>query len=107
MAAIPIYSSVLIANAGFTGEASFEIPVDTVLIVRDIDCVAGISAGGLVWAYDTEGVQLWANLFGVIGAGKQWAGWRGRQVIPSPGFFYISTDFECDIRASGYILSAP
>lgn len=83
-----------------------ELGAGDVMVVRDIDAVAGASAGGLVWAYDTEGVQFWAYSFGTILSGKETASWRGRQVIVGPGFFYISTDFACDVRASGYLLSA-
>lgn len=107
MPALPLYSSVLIANHGFTGEAALEIPVSTVCVVRDIDVVVGITAGLAVWAYDTDGVQFWGYTWGATTYTKQTASWRGRQVIPGPGYFYISTDGAADIRASGYLLSAP
>jgi hypothetical protein len=103
--ATPLYSSVLLAEGGFTGEAALEIPDGLVCVVRDIDAVAGISLGGLVWAYDTNGVQFAALSFEPDLSVKQWSPWRGRQVIPGPGYFYISSDFECDFRASGYMLS--
>lgn len=106
MARIPVYSTLLHSLSGFVGEAAFLVPAGQIVVVRDIDVVVGISAGVLVWAYDTSGAQFWAKDFGVTTAGKTWDGWRGRQVIPGPGFFYISTDAACDVRASGYLLPA-
>ena len=103
--AVPLYSSVLIAETAFTGEAALEIPADRTIVVRRIDAVVGISAGGTVWAYDTAGVQFWGYTFGAVLGGKQTASWDGRQVIPGPGYFYISSDFSADFRASGYVLS--
>lgn len=103
--ATPLYSYLFLAESGFTGEAAFEIPDGLVAVVRDIDVVAGISVGGQVWAYDTAGHQFWANTFTEITGGKVWAGFRGRQVVPGPGYVYVSTDFACDFRCSGYLLS--
>jgi len=102
---IPLYSRVLIAETAFTGEASLEVPAGYTVVVRDIDAVAGISLGGTVWAYDTDGVQFWGFTFASISGGKVTGSWRGRQVIPGPGFFNVTTDFACDVRASGYLLS--
>jgi len=106
MAVVPIYSSVLLAEHDFTGESALEIPAGVVCVVRDIDSVAGISLGGTVWAYDTAGVQFWGYTFSSISGGKTTASWRGRQVIPGPGYFYISSDFSADFRASGYLLNS-
>jgi len=106
MAYLPAYSHVLLAETGFTGEASFEVPAGQLVVVRDIDAVVGITAGLSIWAYDTIGAQFWGYTWGATTYTKQTASWRGRQVIPGPGYFYISTDGECDFRASGYILSA-
>jgi len=103
--AVPLYSSLLLSETGFEGEAAFEVPEGITCVVRDIDAVAGISVGGLVWAYDTSGAQFWAYEFGTDISVKQWQGWRGRQIIPGPGYFYVSSDFVCDFRASGYLLS--
>lgn len=105
MAALPLYSTVLLAETGFTGEAALAIPAGFTVVVRDIDSVVGVSAGGTIWAYDTGGVQFWGYTFGATLAGKTTSSWRGRQVIPGPGYFYISTDFDADFRASGYLLS--
>jgi len=105
VAAIPVYSRMLLGEHDFTGEASLEIPAGYTVVVRDIDAVAGISLGGTVWAYDTDGVQFWGVTFSSISGGKDTLSWRGRQVIPGPGFFYISSDFSADFRASGYLLS--
>lgn len=107
MAFQPVYSTLLISEPGFTGEASLEIPSGDVCVVRSIDAVVGITAGLSVWAYGTDGAGFWGYTWGATTYAKQSASWRGRQVIPGPGFFYISTDGACDIRASGYILSAP
>lgn len=103
--AVPLYSAFLMGETGFTGEASLAIPAGLTLVVRDIDAVIGISLGGTIWAYDTNGIQFWGYTFSTLAAGKQTASWRGRQVIPGPGFFYISTDYAADFRASGYVLS--
>jgi hypothetical protein len=103
---IPLYSSLLIANAAFTGEATFEVPSNITLVVRDIDAVVGIQVGTSVWAYDTAGVMFWGVNFGVTSLPFNTLSWRGRQVIPGPGFFNISTSASADIRASGYLLSA-
>jgi len=105
MTSVPLYSRVLIANHAFTGEASFEIPAGFTVVVRDIDAVTGIGAGCAVWAYDNDGVQFWGVNFGVTTYNFNTRSWRGRQVIPGPSFFHISTDASCDIRASGYLLS--
>jgi hypothetical protein len=105
MAATPLYSRVLIANHAFTGEAALEVPAGFTVVVRDIDAVVGIGAGAAVWAYDTDGVQFWGVNFGVTTYNFNTLSWRGRQVIPGPGYFYISTDASADIRASGYLLS--
>lgn len=105
MSVIPLYSRVLIAETAFTGEASLEVPAGYTVVVRDIDAVAGISLGGTVWAYDTDGVQFWGFTFTSISGGKVTGSWRGRQVIPGPGYVYISSDFSADFRASGYLLS--
>jgi hypothetical protein len=105
MSYAPIYSALLLAESGFEGEAAFEVPEGITLIVRDIDVVAGISLGGQVWAYDTDGAQFWGYTFTEVTGGKVSAAWRGRQAIPGPGYFYVSTDFTCDFRASGYLLT--
>lgn len=105
MTSIPLYSSVLIAETGFTGEATLEIPAGLTVVVRDIDAVVGIQAGTSVWAYDTDGAQFWGINFGVTSLPFNTLSWRGRQVIPGPGFLHISTSASADIRASGYILS--
>jgi hypothetical protein len=103
-----VYSTLLIANKDFTGEAAFEVPDGVRCVVRDIDCVVGVLEGGQsVWAYDTDGVQFWGFTYGISGNPFSSAQWRGRQVIDGPGFFYISTDASADIRSSGYLLSLP
>jgi hypothetical protein len=104
--ATPLYSKLLIANKDFTGEAAFEVPPNLTVVVRDIDAVLkGPAAGGTVWAYDTAGVQFYAQEFPVFTAELYWVSWRGRQVVPGPGFVYLSTDAEMDIRMSGYLLA--
>jgi hypothetical protein len=103
--ATPLYSRVLLAEHDFTGESAFEVPAGLTVVVRDIDVVTGVSLGGTVWAYDSDGVQFWGYTQTSLTGGKQWAGWRGRQVIPGPGFFYISSDYSADFRSSGYLLS--
>lgn len=105
MAALPLYSAVLIASHAFTGEASLEVPDGLVLVVRDIDAVVGVQAGTSVWAYDNDGVQFWGVNFGVTTLPFNTLSWRGRQVIPGPSFLHISTSAAADIRASGYLLS--
>lgn len=101
----PVYSSVLIASSAFTGEVAFEIPDNVTCIVRDMDVVIhGVSDAASVWAYDTTGVQFWGVTTGLITDSFYWISWRGRQVIPGPGFFYMSTSASMDIRASGYLL---
>ena len=107
MPSIPVYSYVLLANTGFMGTATLDVPAGSVVVVRDIDAVVGITAGGTIWAYDTNGVQFWGYTFGATLFGKFTASWRGRQVIPGPGTFSITTDYSADFRASGYILSQP
>lgn len=103
--AVPLYSKLIIANTAFTGEAAFEIPPDLTLVVRDMDAtIKGPSLGGTVWAYDTDGVIFWADTFATITLLLDWTSWRGRQVIPGPGFFYMSTTADMSIRASGYLL---
>lgn len=105
MTALPLYSKLLLAETGFTGEASLEVPAGYTVVVRDIDVVVGITAGLAVWAYDTTGAQFFGYTWGATTYTKQTASWRGRQVIPGPGYFYVSCDGECDFRASGYLLS--
>jgi len=101
----PVYSSVLIASSAFTGEVAFEIPSGVTCIVRDMDAVQkGPGLGATVWAYDTTGVQFWASTLPSFVDLLYWVSWRGRQVIPGPGFFYMSTTADMDIRASGYLL---
>jgi hypothetical protein len=100
-----IYSRVLLAEAGFIGEAALEIPDGFVCVVRDIDLVYGIAVGLTAWAYDTSGIKFW----GVVVSGDHTfttVSWRGRQVIPGPGFVYLSTNAACDFRMSGYLLTA-
>jgi len=105
--AIPVYSEVLIREHSFTGTATVDTPGGSLIIVRDIDVEVGISDGGTVTAQDQDGVQFWAFTETSVEVGKVWFGWRGRQVIVSGGSFSLVTDFECDIRASGYVLSLP
>jgi hypothetical protein len=102
--ALSVYSAVLIAEHDFDGEVSLEIPDGVTVVVRDIDVVTGVTYGGTVWAYDTNGVQFWGYTVNAITGGKQTASWRGRQVIPGPGYVYINSDFRADFRMSGYIL---
>lgn len=105
MSAIPVYSIVLVSNHGFTGVATFEVPSSFTCVVRDIDVVAGISVGGLAFAYGSDGAQFAANNFGTVTEDYSLWSWRGRQVFPGPDLIHFQTDFECDIRASGYLLS--
>lgn len=105
MTSIPLYSRVLLSESGFTGEASLEVPSGYTVVVRDIDVVAGISVGIAAWAYGTDGAKFWGVNFGTVTSDFTTQSWRGRQVVPGPGYFYISTSAACDIRASGYLLS--
>lgn len=105
MTSIPLYSTVLISESGFTGEATLEVPAGFTVVVRDIDAVAGISVGLAVFAYGTDGAKFWGVNFGTVTDDFDTLSWRGRQVIPGPGTFNISTTAACDIRASGYLLS--
>lgn len=107
MAAIPVYSSQLIAETGFTGTATLEIPAGVVCVVRDIDAVAGVGIGASVWAYDNAGVKFAANTFSTVTVTFALWSWRGRQVLEGPDFLHLSTDAALDIRASGYLLNAP
>ena len=105
MTALPLYSRVLISSAGITGTATLDVPAGFTVVVRDIDVVAGISVGGLVYAYAGDGAKFAANQFGTVDLDFTLWSWRGRQVIPGPDTFNITTDFACDVRASGYLLS--
>lgn len=105
MTALPLYSRVLISSAGITGTGTFAVPAGFTVVVRDIDVVAGISVGGLVIAYAGDGAKFAANQFGTVSLDYTLWSWRGRQVIPGPDVFSITTDFACDIRSSGYLLS--
>lgn len=105
--AVPLYSYKLLAEHAFTGETSLEIPAGLTLVVRSMDTVVGIQEGTSVWAYDTDGVQFWGVTFGVTADPFTTLSWRGHQVIPGPGFFYMSSSASADIRASGFLLSGP
>lgn len=105
MAAIPVYSVLLVSEAGFTGTVSLAIPEGFTCIVRDIDVVAGISVGGLVYAYANDGAKFAANNFGTVTVDYTLWSWRGRQIIDAGDLLHITTDFECDVRASGYLLT--
>jgi hypothetical protein len=104
---IPVYSTVFITNPALDGEASYEILAGYTAVVRDIDVVwdgPDPIVGPAAWAYDTIGTQFWGvyeteitDLF------VTWS-WRGRQVIPGPGFVYLSTDNTANARMSGYLL---
>jgi hypothetical protein len=101
----PVYSSVLIASTAFTGEVAFEVPENVNCIVRDMDVTQkGPSVGGTTWAYDTTGVIFWAETLPSVIDLLFWTSWRGRQVIPGPGFFYMSSTEDMSLRASGYLL---
>jgi hypothetical protein len=105
---LPIYSSVLIASKDLLGEVALEVPDGLVCVVRDMDAVQkGPGIGATVWSYDTDGVQFWAETLPSFIDLLYWTSWRGRQVIPGPGFFYMSTTVEMDVRASGYLLTRP
>ena len=104
--ALQLYSKLFLTENDFTGEAAFEVPSNYTAVVRDIDAtVKGPSAGAFIWAYDTDGVQFWAWASGVVTDPAVANGWRGRQVIPGPGYLYISTDADVSFRASGYLLT--
>jgi hypothetical protein len=108
VSSIPVYSKVFIAEAALDGEASYEIPANMTAIVRDIDWVydgPDPALGASVWAYDTDGVQFYGIYNTAIENIFFWQSWRGRQVIPGPGFVYISSDFTVNARVSGYLLS--
>lgn len=105
MASVPIYSRILISSSGLTGTATLDVPAGFTVVVRDIDVVAGISVGGLVYAYGGDGTKFAAYNFGTVSLDFTLWSWRGRQVLPGPDTFNITTDFACDVRASGYLLS--
>lgn len=105
MTAVPVYSQLLISNAGFTGTATFGVPDGYTCVVRDIDVVVGISTGLLVYAYAGDGAKFAANQFGVVSTDFTLWSWRGRQIVPGGDIVSITTTGECDIRMSGYLLT--
>lgn len=105
MAALPLYSRVLVSAGGLTGTATLDVPAGFTVVVRDIDVVVGISVGLLVYGYAGDGVKFAANAFGTVTEDFTLWSWRGRQVIPGPDTFNLTTTAACDVRASGYLLS--
>lgn len=105
MPARSLYSRLLVSAGGLVGTVTLEVPDGYTVVVRDLDVVAGISVSGLVYAYAGDGVKFAAYNFGTITTDFVLWSWRGRQVIPGPDTFNVTTDFACDVRASGYLLS--
>lgn len=101
-----VYSTRLLAEAGFTGSAAFEVPSGQVLVVRDIDAVVYTGAGYTIQAGIGGITNFWAVTTGVV-AVTQSIQWRGRQVLNPGEQLVIATDAAADFVASGYLLSLP
>ena len=106
MAGYPVYSTRFLAEAGFTGEAAFEVPGGYVAVVRDIDAVVYTGAGYTIQAGIGGLTNFWAITTGVVAVTDS-IQWRGRQVLNAGEQLVIATDASADFVASGYLLSLP
>jgi hypothetical protein len=103
-----VYSVLFLSQKGLTGSLVYTVPPGYVGILRDADVYAGASlldqslfmedsfTGGAI----TGWVQSEGNAFAGI--------WRGRQVMEAGrGFLFNVASGTWDVRASGYLLTAP
>lgn len=103
-----VYSTLLLRQKGLTGSLVYTVPIGMVAILRDVDVYAGPSildqrlfledstTGGTFAAW----VQSEGNAFNGV--------FRGRQVFNAGEGFLFNVDAGTwDVRASGYLLTAP
>lgn len=103
-----VYSTQLLAVQGLDGSQVYTVPIDKVLVIRDLDVYWGgsISNAGNVALIGSAGQTIWSTGSAGDGSSKSWS-WRGRQVLESGEAFSVHTDTAMDVTVSGYLLTAP
>jgi len=103
--AVPVYSTRLAAQAGYTGLLDVFCPTGFVMVVRDMDVVYDSgSAGEMSWL-GTAGQII--HFFSAPGGAEQFQ-WTGRQVFIAGEKFQMQVNSgSWDFTVSGYLLTAP
>jgi hypothetical protein len=103
----PVYSERFVAVSGLTSIVSYTVPAGYRMVLRDIDIFQGSQptapdfrcrgAGGATIFQITGGVLT-----------DTWSAWRGRQVFyEGERVDFIANVGNCDVTASGYLLTLP
>lgn len=103
-----IYSTLFLSGNTSAGSPIFTVPAGFIAVLRDVDVYCnGIGGEELFLEDSTYGNTFarWDILTPADSGSKQW---QGRQVFnPGGGFVFVATVGTWDVRASGYLLTAP
>lgn len=85
---------------------TYLVPAASVVVVRSIDCYAGVTVLGVTFlAKGSAGQVFFSGSTQPTSAG--WQSWRGHQVLFAGESFSLEGDDTCDLTASGYLLDLP
>lgn len=89
---------------------SFEVPVGSLAVVRDINAYSLVAVGGLTASLQNSAEAPPAVFAALVGADAPWyQQWQGRVVVPAGGFISIAWSGVSDglsAYVGGYLLDA-
>lgn len=106
--ALPVYSVRFISGNTGAGDPVYTVPAGFVAVLRDVDVYNNSAVVAELFLEDSQTGQAIARFDsqGPTDTGSQQ--WRGRQVFDAGGgFLFHATAGTWDVRACGYLLSAP
>lgn len=106
-----VYSTLFLANNTDSGELNYIVPDGFVAVLRDVDVYNNSFVAAELFLEDNEtGQTIWRvdNNAVIPDSSLGSSQWKGRQVFnPGGGFVFVASSGTWDVRASGYLLSAP